>query len=413
MVDTYVHKKVPLTFCKKRLSFLLSQALFSSYDIDTGTRMLLVSLEQRVDLVSTRTVLDMGCGTGILGICLKAANPQIKLTMADRDALALGFANRNCELNNIDLNTTEIVGGLDLQLPSHRQYDLIVSNLPAKAGKPVLVSMLQKILMSLAPEGLACIVVVKPLAGFMETSLEDLGAEMVHSEYGAEHNTYHFRPGRLVDFPQRAPLAPYIRHTGDFQIGNTVWQSDTVFGLPDFDVLNTNLGLAATAVRPYLPQMASGGRILFWNPGQGHLCMWLMAILTAQSGVKTHLVLASRDMLQLEISRHNVENLLLHVNNEVQIECRHSAFREPLAQSLAPGTMDVIIDFPNPTPGVDWYPEPGVLAGALLQAQGVLVMCASSTDMFRLLKNAQHFSVFVSKKHRGQRAVVLGRSKSV
>jgi len=41
-------------------------------------------------------VLDLGCGAGVLGICLGAANPGLRLELVDRNALALEFAALNC-----------------------------------------------------------------------------------------------------------------------------------------------------------------------------------------------------------------------------------------------------------------------------------------------------------------------------
>ncbi|MDY7027479.1 MAG: methyltransferase, partial [Spirochaetota bacterium] len=62
ILTRYANKEVPLQYEGRRISFFLSQALFSSYDIDQGSRLLLKSISGTVDFSRTRRVLDIGCG---------------------------------------------------------------------------------------------------------------------------------------------------------------------------------------------------------------------------------------------------------------------------------------------------------------------------------------------------------------
>ena len=91
-VARFVNKTVPFRFLGRDLVFQLSHALFSSFDIDDGTRALLKSIAQNVDVPALGSVLDVGCGVGVIGACLRAHAPRAKTVLQDRDALAAAFA---------------------------------------------------------------------------------------------------------------------------------------------------------------------------------------------------------------------------------------------------------------------------------------------------------------------------------
>ena len=96
-IARFVNKTVSLRFNGRDLAFHLSHALFSSYDIDDGTRLLLKTLAQKTDLGSLRSALDIGCGVGVIGAAVAAQAPSAEVVMQDRDALAAAFARENCQ----------------------------------------------------------------------------------------------------------------------------------------------------------------------------------------------------------------------------------------------------------------------------------------------------------------------------
>lgn len=135
--DTYETMTVPDVYFKKRISYIskgepfefdVAHTIFSSFDIDKGTDLLLRTME----ISSPRTILDMGCGCGVIGIILARFFPDAHVTMIDRDLLAVRYASHNCLVNNVP--NTRVLGSVGVEHIQGKCYDVIVSNIPAKIG---------------------------------------------------------------------------------------------------------------------------------------------------------------------------------------------------------------------------------------------------------------------------------------
>lgn len=127
-MDVYFKKEITYTFMGVRFKFDVGETLFSTFNIDTGTDLLLRS----IILNNPKTILDLGCGYGPLGIVLAKGNPQAQVIIVDKDLLATRFAKYNLQKNNID--NAEVLGSVGMEVISDRTFDLIVSNIPAKIG---------------------------------------------------------------------------------------------------------------------------------------------------------------------------------------------------------------------------------------------------------------------------------------
>lgn len=79
------------------------------------------------DSMEAATLLDMGTGSGIIGLTLKRKLPQLAVTMADVSAAALAIARQNAQ--RLDLSVTLVQSDLFDGLETAR-YDRIVANLP-------------------------------------------------------------------------------------------------------------------------------------------------------------------------------------------------------------------------------------------------------------------------------------------
>jgi 16S rRNA G1207 methylase RsmC len=126
--DPYLKKRISFTHAGHTLQFDVAQALFSSFEVDQGSALLLRALE----IEPPRRALDLGCGYGALGITLARLYPDAQVVMADSDLLAVRYAQRNCTLN--DVRNVCVVGSVGLESVPPGSFDLIVSNIPAKIG---------------------------------------------------------------------------------------------------------------------------------------------------------------------------------------------------------------------------------------------------------------------------------------
>src|SRR5215211_6528045 len=68
-------KTVTLEWAGLKLPFRVAQELFSSHEIDQGTKLLLRPLDHSA-LPADPVVLDFGCGYGPLGLAVKARTPR-------------------------------------------------------------------------------------------------------------------------------------------------------------------------------------------------------------------------------------------------------------------------------------------------------------------------------------------------
>lgn len=71
-------------------------------------------------------VLDLGCGSGCIGITLKKINPSLNITLSDISESALEVASLNAKRLNVAVNILES----DLFSNLNQKYDVIISNPP-------------------------------------------------------------------------------------------------------------------------------------------------------------------------------------------------------------------------------------------------------------------------------------------
>lgn len=127
-MDIYYKKEITYSFAGQKFNFAIANTLFSTFDLDHGTDILIRAITPN----NPKSILDIGCGYGPLGIILAKNNPQAEVVMVDRDLLAVRYANYNITKNNVT-NATAL-GSLGTEAVKDKTFDLIVSNIPAKIG---------------------------------------------------------------------------------------------------------------------------------------------------------------------------------------------------------------------------------------------------------------------------------------
>ncbi|MDR0559038.1 MAG: 50S ribosomal protein L11 methyltransferase [Prevotellaceae bacterium] len=97
-----------------------------------------------------KNVLDMGCGTGILGI-LSAMKGAANVTAIDNDPLAVENAVENAVLNGVELKMNIFKG--EVNLLNNQKFDVIIANI----NRNVLLNDMEKYAASLLTDGLLII----------------------------------------------------------------------------------------------------------------------------------------------------------------------------------------------------------------------------------------------------------------
>lgn len=150
------------------LRFHTTWGLFSPRAVDAGSQLLLDYLE----LAPQDDCLDLGCGYGVLGLCMAKMAPEGHTLMVDKDFVAVDYAEKNRLENHITNASTLLSNGF-AQIPT-QQFDVIVSNIPAKVGKEMLYIYLFDALRFLKPGGSFYIVTITGLRQFFKRGFSEV-----------------------------------------------------------------------------------------------------------------------------------------------------------------------------------------------------------------------------------------------
>lgn len=127
-MDTYFKKEIIYPYKGIKFVFNVANTLFSTFAIDHGTDMLI----RHMVVNNPKSILDLGCGYGPIGIVLAKTNPKAEVTMVDADLLAIRYTNNNIKNNNVP--NAIAIGSVGMETVIDKHFDLIVSNIPAKIG---------------------------------------------------------------------------------------------------------------------------------------------------------------------------------------------------------------------------------------------------------------------------------------
>ena len=288
--------------------------VFSRF-IDSGT------VPPRADSVS---ILDAGCGVGVLGICAAATladlpgfSGAVYVRAQDRDELARIFTEHNARQNGLSAecltaHAEPLLAGTTGRVGEGTPWDIILSNIPAKAGRPVLQDFVRRSAACLKPGGLVFLVAVNTLADFFRSCIAAAGANLVREERGKEHSVFVYGssaqsiPPILFSetFPHDYPF--YIRKHGTYQMEGIPYRLDTIHGAADFD----NPGGAVQAAAKLAVKLHLAGKLpddsaapalhIHDDAGQGHFALWLAHYLAGDAHNRAfRWLLSGRNVLAL------------------------------------------------------------------------------------------------------------------
>ena len=156
------------TLCGHNFTFHSTWGLFSPRAIDEGSLLLL----KYVDIAEADDCLDLGCGYGPLGLTLANLAPKGQTTLVDKDFIAVEYSNKNAELNNIT-NARALLSNGFAQIRD-LQFDVIVSNIPAKVGNEMLSLFLHDARQQLNPGGKLYVVTINGLRDYIKRNFKEV-----------------------------------------------------------------------------------------------------------------------------------------------------------------------------------------------------------------------------------------------
>ncbi len=124
------------------------------------TALMIEYLLELKPLLKNKSLLDMGCGTGVLAILSKMEGAG-NVTAIDNDTWSVESTKENAELNNTPL---KVVLGDASSLPEKEEYDIILANI----NKNILLNDMPAYEKALKVEGIII------FSGFYETDLDDI-----------------------------------------------------------------------------------------------------------------------------------------------------------------------------------------------------------------------------------------------
>jgi 16S rRNA G1207 methylase RsmC len=425
VVHAYRTKTVEYAYRGSSFTFALSHGLFSSAAIDSGSRFLLTVFAQTLDTDARsgnpppRTVLDAGCGIGVLGICAaRALSPNATLRCQDRDELARCFTEYNARCNNIppellSAHTEPLLAG-----PPDTRWDLILSNIPAKAGAPVLDDFITRSARLLTATGRALIVVVNPLADFFRARIQRAGTPLLEAS-GKGHTVMMYGPPvgqapspSMATGAFYADYPAYHRHSAAYTLADVAYTLDTVHGVADFDTPSEASRLAAKLLRRVNRQhVAPLSTLLIHEPSQGHFARWLTRFLDESLLTTLSVTLSGRNIVALEASRHNLRDASLRritLVPAVDVALSHQL----LSESADDAGFSAAFLFPEPVPQTAALETQWEGLDTLLIDGGLALIALPSSDAERFdRKKPPRFKRLGELKRNGFRALAYQKMR--
>lgn len=136
------------------LAISTDAGVFSRSGIDFGSRLLIES----TNTTNIKSILDIGCGYGVIGIALAKTVEKLKrLVMIDINLRAVDLAEKNCKTNSVQAMVKQS-DGFD-KVDGH--FDLIVCNPPIRTGKDNIFKMYEDAASHINTDGAFVIVIQK------------------------------------------------------------------------------------------------------------------------------------------------------------------------------------------------------------------------------------------------------------
>jgi 16S rRNA (guanine1207-N2)-methyltransferase len=360
--------------------------VFATRAVDTGTLLLLRNLPDH----APRSLLDLGCGYGALGLPVAARFPDAAALLVDRDLLAVRAAAHNAR--SLALSNVQVLPSLGYRdLPSAARFDLLLCNLPARIGPRGIAYLLDAGRSLLAPGGELRAVAIRDLRDQVEGA-QVSGLQL--AAQGQNHLVYSVPPG-----PSRFSLGDesvYARDQTSFEAapGRVVSLSR-----PHDASEDPSHSSALAALLDAVPR-ASPRTVFCFRCGYGALPLaarvrWPQAQVVAQD----------RDLLDTAFLHRNASALALGGD---ALQVREAVF---LSEALPEGGAGLILGEASAPSGEAVFARELLEAKRLLVPGGEALVLASEKQAREWLPSAAASGAAVLLRRRGFCVLRIARPK--
>lgn len=135
------------------LELISDNGVFSKDHVDYGTKLLIQSAHE---MLLDGSLLDLGCGYGVIGLTLKKLHENLSVTGVDINSYAVELAQENAKINHLDVNFIHQDG-----IEGLSKFDTILLNPPIRAGKKNIYRLFKEASEHITKEGQLLIVMRK------------------------------------------------------------------------------------------------------------------------------------------------------------------------------------------------------------------------------------------------------------
>lgn len=164
-------KEIEILFLDKKINIVTDIGVFSKDKLDFGTEVLLKEFFKD-NIKKEFSLLDIGCGYGIVSIIISIFYPNSKFTLSDVNNRALELANINLDKNLVkNYNLIESNSFENIK----ENFDIILSNPPIRAGKETIFNIYENSYKHLNKGGkFYCVIQTKHGAKSTQKKLEEI-----------------------------------------------------------------------------------------------------------------------------------------------------------------------------------------------------------------------------------------------
>lgn len=399
--DPYFKKIVTFKHEGVEFTFRVSQELFSSQTIDNGTQRLLRTISSQ-KISNYSKVLDLGCGYGPIAIVLKKIRPQATVEAVDKDALALKYTKQNSLLNKAEV---KVYGSLGYDDIKDSDFDLIISNIPAKVGYKVLTHMLLDASYHLTDNGMVAVVVIDAILDEVSKILKaNNNVQIIFEKSWPGHTVFHYK----FITPTNNKTEPaflsgmYDRTDNQFVFNKEKITIKTTYNLSEFNTLSFETQLLLKNLTRAIK--GSNLSIAIINPNQGYIPVAISKLQETKN-----LFLIDRDLQALEVSERNL--VLNGVAKEKIISLHQTSF------SLEDvSTADYVIGVIPEKLDTGIYEMLVNQSAQNLKTGGLFIAVSTSTVIFKIEKffhTNKSLTIVARDQSKGKKLIIARKRNSV